>query len=591
MSEYTINKFTYGGDTYNLSVDGTVGVVEYGVSTYAEVEVAYQTNDTVICVQPYDPHGYSSKTSKDIYVLQNFEDYDIDNPIFSFYQCIAVGSSQVYTKTVYISEADGWSSVSSSVHNNTYYGTCSTTASTAEKAVTATGFKFVKGNILGVLFTTANTAATPTLNVNGESTGRYIYIGASTPNSTTNVLKWSANTTIYFMYDGAYFRYMYSVSAGSVEQPRGANVWYGTSSTTASTAAKTSTIANYVLTKGAVVNITFTTANTADALTLNVNSTGAKAIYYNNAVTSSSNKLTWDANETLTFVYTGSYYYFLSKSTVVVNTDEKVSTSNITSSLDGTYYPTLGTDTSNAETKYYDKTGIEYWANTGTTSSIGKAQLTLGNNTNAGSSGNKQGVLALHSASTGAVLLEPSDVISTTKTLTLPNNSGTVALTSDIPTVPTNVSAFTNDAGYVTTDTKNTAGSTNSTSKLYLIGATSQAANPQTYSNENLYFNKGLTSIAPVNSNNVASSIAQTQTGILLSVVDHNNNYDSALNMGNNSILIGVDNYNKSYSLSVNTSGDIYAECIEFKIDLDSTSDATLISDITSLGWDSDVIV
>lgn len=37
------------------------------------------------------------------------------------------------------------------------------------------------------------------------------------------------------------------------------------------------------------------------------------------------------------------------------------------------------------------------------------------------------------------------------------------------------------------TDTKNTAGSTNSSSKLYLIGATSQASNPQTYSHDTAY--------------------------------------------------------------------------------------------------------
>ena len=36
-------------------------------------------------------------------------------------------------------------------------------------------------------------------------------------------------------------------------------------------------------------------------------------------------------------------------------------------------------------------------------------------------------------------------------------------------------------------DTKNTAGSTHSSSKLYLIGATSQAANPQTYSHDTAY--------------------------------------------------------------------------------------------------------
>lgn len=37
------------------------------------------------------------------------------------------------------------------------------------------------------------------------------------------------------------------------------------------------------------------------------------------------------------------------------------------------------------------------------------------------------------------------------------------------------------------TDTKNTAGSTNTSSKIFLIGATSQAANPQTYSHDTAY--------------------------------------------------------------------------------------------------------
>lgn len=39
----------------------------------------------------------------------------------------------------------------------------------------------------------------------------------------------------------------------------------------------------------------------------------------------------------------------------------------------------------------------------------------------------------------------------------------------------------------VFTDTKNTAGSTDSSSKLFLVGATSQAANPQTYSQDTAY--------------------------------------------------------------------------------------------------------
>lgn len=54
-------------------------------------------------------------------------------------------------------------------------------------------------------------------------------------------------------------------------------------------------------------------------------------------------------------------------------------------------------------------------------------------------------------------------------TITLPTATGTLALTSQL------------------SDTKNTAGSNNSTSKLYLIGATSQAANPVTNSNSLCY--------------------------------------------------------------------------------------------------------
>lgn len=194
-----------------------------------------------------------------------------------------------------------------------WYGTSSTTASTAEKVVTCANFNLVAGAVIGVLFSTANTAATPTLNVN--STGaKSIYVGSSVPSSTTNVLKWSANTLIYFLYDGAYFRYIISVASASVAQPRGANTWYGTSSTSATTAAKVSTITNFVLTIGAIVSVTFSTANTySGAITLNVNSTGAKTIYYNNAATSTTNLLPWDAGETLTFIYTGSYYYCISK--------------------------------------------------------------------------------------------------------------------------------------------------------------------------------------------------------------------------------------------------------------------------------------
>lgn len=203
---------------------------------------------------------------------------------------------------------------------STWYGTSNTTASTAAKVVTCEGFTLDTGAVIAVLFTTANTAATPTLNVN--STGaKEIRIGNTAPNATSNALKWSANTVLFFVYDGTYFRYVASKAAGTAIQPDGAGSWYGTCSTAASTAAKTSSITNFRLVPGAVVHLVCSTANTyaSGAITLNVNSTGAKNIYYNNAVTSASNSLLWDAGETVTFVYSGSYWYFVGKSKAPVN--------------------------------------------------------------------------------------------------------------------------------------------------------------------------------------------------------------------------------------------------------------------------------
>lgn len=59
--------------------------------------------------------------------------------------------------------------------------------------------------------------------------------------------------------------------------------------------------------------------------------------------------------------------------------------------------------------------------------------------------------------------------------------------------IPSRVSDLTNDSGYITsyTDTKNTAGSTNSSGKLYLVGAAYQASNPVTYSNSGVYTQSG----------------------------------------------------------------------------------------------------
>lgn len=66
-------------------------------------------------------------------------------------------------------------------------------------------------------------------------------------------------------------------------------------------------------------------------------------------------------------------------------------------------------------------------------------------------------------------------------------------------------------------DTKNTAGTTNSTgTKLFLVGATSQAANPQTYSNANCYV--GTDNCLYSNGTKVLTSYSESYTGTVTGV-------------------------------------------------------------------------
>ena len=80
---------------------------------------------------------------------------------------------------------------------------------------------------------------------------------------------------------------------------------YGTCSTEAGTAAKAVSLSNFTLTTGSRVVVKFTVTNTASNPTLNVNNTGAKAIYYRSAAISAGYL---SANRTIEFVYNGTQY-------------------------------------------------------------------------------------------------------------------------------------------------------------------------------------------------------------------------------------------------------------------------------------------
>ena len=89
-----------------------------------------------------------------------------------------------------------------------------------------------------------------------------------------------------------------------------AKTYYGTSSTSASTAAKTVTCSGFTLETGATIFVKFTNANSYDGTaTLNVNSTGAKDIA--TVGTTKTSRYYWKSGEIVGFIYDGTNYVMI----------------------------------------------------------------------------------------------------------------------------------------------------------------------------------------------------------------------------------------------------------------------------------------
>ena len=191
---------------------------------------------------------------------------------------------------------------SDSGHNHIYYGVCSTAAATAAKTVTVDNFSLVTGAMVIVKFSEANSASSPTLNVNGTGAKpiyRYGTTAASTGASSTG---WRDGAVQTFVYDGTgWIRdFWENTTYSNVSLGQG----YATCSTAASTTAKTASLSSYTLATGGIVSVKFTNAVPANA-TLNINSKGAKSIYYRGAaITANIIK----AGDTATFIYNSQYH-------------------------------------------------------------------------------------------------------------------------------------------------------------------------------------------------------------------------------------------------------------------------------------------
>ena len=118
---------------------------------------------------------------------------------------------------------------------------------------------------------------------------------------------------------------------------------FGVCSTAANVAAKTVALSGFVLTEGARVAVFFTNTNTASNLTLNINSTGAKAISCTKGTYAPTGQ--WEANQIVEFVYYSSHWIMITANARRLYTARSIRTnlgSTSSASFDGTASITPG---------------------------------------------------------------------------------------------------------------------------------------------------------------------------------------------------------------------------------------------------------
>ena len=122
--------------------------------------------------------------------------------------------------------------------------------------------------------------------------------------------------------------------------------------------------------------------------------------------------------------------------------DSDVSVTNTAVTAATTYYLTGSTSSSTATGGLSKHATIKAYvtANSGTG---GSARIDLGNTTATTSAGGKEGIVRLYGTSATYYVDVKAGAPSANRTITLPNKTGTVALTSDIPTIPSSTGSAT----------------------------------------------------------------------------------------------------------------------------------------------------
>lgn len=189
-------------------------------------------------------------------------------------------------------------------------GTCTTAAATAAKVVTltdVTDFELNKGTVIVVKFTNTNTAQNPTLNVNNTG-AKSIYYNTSVISTGALGVAGIANRYIEYMYDGTNWVWISQGIDNNTTYTLADRSMDVYCETAAATAAKVGTAYYYSLKNNSKFHIRFRYANSAQSkLTLNVGGKGAKALWINGVISSSTN-YTLPAGEYECVYYNNAYY-------------------------------------------------------------------------------------------------------------------------------------------------------------------------------------------------------------------------------------------------------------------------------------------
>ena len=194
-------------------------------------------------------------------------------------------------------------------------GTCTTAAATKDKVATLSDptQEIRDGMIIGIKFTNTNTgnatAENPiTLNVNGSGAKNIYYAGSANPTGTNPTAFGRADYYNFYFYDGTYWVWVGSSEDNDTTYTNVAlGQGYGTCQTAGATTEKAVPITGYELVANGIVTVKFVRLVPAGA-TLNVNTKGAKPIYYRGAAITDG---VIAAGDVATFIYNGSQYILI----------------------------------------------------------------------------------------------------------------------------------------------------------------------------------------------------------------------------------------------------------------------------------------